>query len=51
MIDSKSKEEYYRDAAQLLNTGERAGADSGEDGSEILAFLTRGARKHPVWIP
>ena len=41
MTSEKSKEEYYRDAAQYLNTGERVISDSGEV-SGTLAFLTRG---------
>lgn len=42
MTDEKSKEDYYREAAQFLNTGERVGAESGEGVSGTLAFLTRG---------
>ena len=45
MTSEKSKEEYYRDAAQYLNTGERVVSDSGEGVSGTLAFLTRG-RNH-----
>ncbi|KAF5380573.1 hypothetical protein D9615_004659 [Tricholomella constricta] len=44
MTGEKSKEEYYREAAQLLNTGERAGAESGEVGG-TLSFLTRGIQQ------
>ncbi|PPQ73427.1 hypothetical protein CVT24_008133 [Panaeolus cyanescens] len=42
MTSEKSKDEYYREAAQYLNTGERVGADSGERVGGMLAFLTRG---------
>jgi hypothetical protein len=42
MTSEKSKEDYYRDAAQYLNTGERVVSDSGEGVSGTLAFLTRG---------
>lgn len=42
MTTEKSKEDYYSVAAQYLNTGERAGAESGEGVSGTLAFLTRG---------
>ena len=45
MTSEKSKEEYYRDAAQYLNTGERVVSDSGDRVSGTLAFLTRG-RNH-----
>ncbi|KAF9232678.1 hypothetical protein BU15DRAFT_80981 [Melanogaster broomeanus] len=38
----RPKEEYYREAAQYLNTGERAAAESGEGVGGTLAFLTRG---------
>ncbi|KAH7889009.1 hypothetical protein F5I97DRAFT_1804053 [Phlebopus sp. FC_14] len=38
----RSKEEYHRDAAQYLNTGERAAAEGGEGVGGTLAFLTRG---------
>lgn len=38
----RSKEEYYRDAAQYLNAGERAAAEGGEGVGGTLAFLTRG---------
>lgn len=43
MVSEKSKEDYYSIAAQYLNHGERAGAESGEGVSGTLAFLTRGA--------
>lgn len=42
MIGEKSKEDYYREAAQYLNTGERVGAESGEAVGGTLSFLTRG---------
>jgi RNA polymerase-associated protein CTR9 len=45
MTSEKSKEDYYRDAAQYLNTGERVVSDSGDRVSGTLAFLTRG-RNH-----
>ncbi|CAA7261853.1 unnamed protein product [Cyclocybe aegerita] len=45
MTSEKSKEEYNRDAAQYLNTGERVGAESGEGVSGELAFLTRGIQQ------
>lgn len=45
MKDEKSKEDYYREAAQFLNTGERFGAESGEGVSGTLAFLTRGIQQ------
>jgi RNA polymerase-associated protein CTR9 len=43
LVGSKRKEEYYREAALLLNTGERASSESGESGGIQLSFLTRGA--------
>ncbi|KAG6831581.1 hypothetical protein H0H87_004800 [Tephrocybe sp. NHM501043] len=45
MKDEKPKEEYYREAAQLLNTGERVGAESGETVGGTLSFLTRGIQQ------
>ena len=42
----RSKEDYYRDAAQYLNAGERAAAEGGEGVGGTLAFLTRG--RHPL---
>lgn len=42
MVSEKSKEYYYNIAAQHLNLGERAGAESGEGVGGTLAFLTRG---------
>ena len=50
MTSEKSKEEYYRDAAQYLNTGERVVSDSGDRVSGTLAFLTRG-RNHTFCHP
>lgn len=44
MIGAKSKEEYYREAAQLLNTGEKVGAEAGEGVGGTLSFLTRGTK-------
>ena len=41
-MHEKSKEEYYRDAAQFLNTGERASAEAGDAVGSTLSFLTRG---------
>ncbi|KIJ58709.1 hypothetical protein HYDPIDRAFT_33920 [Hydnomerulius pinastri MD-312] len=41
----RPKEEYYRDAAQYLNTGERAAAEGGEGVGGTLAFLTRGIQQ------
>ncbi|KAG6902757.1 hypothetical protein C0995_011905 [Termitomyces sp. Mi166 len=45
MKGEKSKEEYYREAAQLLNTGERVGTESGEGVGGTLSFLTRGIQQ------
>ncbi|KAF9527372.1 RNA polymerase II-associated protein [Crepidotus variabilis] len=45
VLSEKSKEEYYREAAQYLNTGERVSAESGEGVSGSLAFLTRGIQQ------
>lgn len=42
MMHEKSKEEYYREAAQFLNTGERASAEAGDAVGSTLSFLTRG---------
>ena len=42
MTSEKSKEDFYRDAAQYLNTGVRVVSDSGDGVSGTLAFLTRG---------
>ena len=50
MTSEKSKEDYYRDAAQYLNTGERVISDSGDRVSGTLAFLTRG-RNHTLCYP
>lgn len=46
MTTEKPKQDYYREAVQLLNTGERAGQESGERTGVSLAFLTRGAGSH-----
>ncbi|KNZ74931.1 Tetratricopeptide repeat protein 1 [Termitomyces sp. J132] len=45
MKEEKSKEDHYREAAQLLNTGERVGAESGEGVGGTLSFLTRGIQQ------
>jgi hypothetical protein len=42
MNQEHSKEDHYREAAQLLNAAERVGRDTGESVNETLAFLTRG---------
>lgn len=42
MNQERSKDVYYREAAQLLNAAERVGRDTGESVNETLAFLTRG---------
>lgn len=42
ILSEKSKRDYYREAAQYLNMGEKVGAESGEGVSGTLAFLTRG---------
>jgi RNA polymerase-associated protein CTR9 len=42
LTNVRPKEEYYREAAQYLNTGERAAAEGGEGVGGTLAFLTRG---------
>jgi len=39
MTEQRPKEDYYREAAQLLNAAAR---DSAERTNETLAFLTRG---------
>ncbi|KAI6121861.1 hypothetical protein F5141DRAFT_1092907 [Pisolithus sp. B1] len=39
---ARTKEDYYREAAQYLNAGERAAAEGGEGVGGTLAFLTRG---------
>ncbi|KAF5346312.1 hypothetical protein D9758_011483 [Tetrapyrgos nigripes] len=44
VLHEKTKDEYYKDAAQQLNAGERAATDVGEQVHSVeLAFLTRGA--------
>jgi RNA polymerase-associated protein CTR9 len=45
MTNEKLKEDYYREAAQYLNAGEKAAAESGEGVGGTLAFLTRGTRQ------
>ncbi|KAG6370018.1 hypothetical protein JVT61DRAFT_12537 [Boletus reticuloceps] len=45
LMGLRSKEEYYRDAAQYLNAGERAAAEGGEGVGGTLAFLTRGIQQ------
>jgi RNA polymerase-associated protein CTR9 len=42
MTNEKPKEEFYREAAQYLNMGERVATESGEGIDGTLAFLTRG---------
>lgn len=46
MNEERSKDDYYREAAQLLNAAERVGRDTGEHVNETLAFLTRGLQSH-----
>ncbi|KAL4073760.1 hypothetical protein V8B97DRAFT_1238806 [Scleroderma yunnanense] len=41
-LSERTKEDYYREAAQYLNAGERAAAEGGEGVGGTLAFLTRG---------
>jgi len=43
LLGERTKEGYYREAAQFLNAGERAAAEGGEGVGGTLAFLTRGA--------
>ena len=50
MTSEKSKEEYYRDAAQYLNIGERVVSDAADRVDGTLAFLTRG-RNHTFYHP
>ncbi|KAG9316871.1 hypothetical protein JVU11DRAFT_2947 [Chiua virens] len=45
LTGARSKEEYYREAAQYLNAGERAAAEGGEGIGGTLAFLTRGIQQ------
>ncbi|KZT29077.1 TPR-like protein [Neolentinus lepideus HHB14362 ss-1] len=45
MSNEKAKEEYYREAAQMLNSSERAVTESGEGFDPTLAFLTRGIQQ------
>lgn len=42
MTKEKPKEEYYREAAQYLNNGDRVARDNGQAIGGTLAFLTRG---------
>ena len=42
MTSERPKEEYYREAAQLLNTSDKVARDAGEVFGGTLAFLTRG---------
>jgi hypothetical protein len=44
MTGEKPKDDYYREAAQFLNSGERVAAETGDSGAGTftLAFLTRG---------
>lgn len=49
LMGSRTKEDYYREAAQHLNAGERAVSDSGEGLGGTLAFLTRGT--YPRRLP
>lgn len=44
LTGEKPKEEYYKDSAQFLNTGERAMVEAGEGSGSTLAFLTRGTQ-------
>ncbi|KAM6502121.1 RNA polymerase II-associated protein [Amanita muscaria] len=45
ILTEKPKEEYYREAAQYLNTGERVAAEAGEGVGGTLSFLTRGIQQ------
>ncbi|EGO00400.1 hypothetical protein SERLA73DRAFT_122419 [Serpula lacrymans var. lacrymans S7.3] len=45
LSNERPKEEYYKEAAQYLNSGERAAAESGEGVGGTLAFLTRGIQQ------
>ncbi|KAF8629244.1 hypothetical protein AX17_005823 [Amanita inopinata Kibby_2008] len=44
-LTEKSKEEYYKEAAQFLNTAERVAAEAGEGIGSTLSFLTRGIQQ------
>jgi len=46
MTEQHPKEDYYREAAQLLNAAAR---DSAERTNETLAFLTRGLPPRSSW--
>lgn len=41
MKKERERDEYYRDAAQFVNQGDKASAESGETTNSTLAFLTR----------
>ncbi|KAJ3576752.1 hypothetical protein NP233_g216 [Leucocoprinus birnbaumii] len=45
MTEERPKEDYYREAAQLLNAAERVARETGEGVNETLAFLTRGIQQ------
>ncbi|KAF8637305.1 hypothetical protein AX16_010835 [Volvariella volvacea WC 439] len=45
LVGEKLKEVYYREAAQYLNTSQRASAEAGEGAGGTLAFLTRGIQQ------
>ncbi|KAF8629881.1 hypothetical protein AX15_003240 [Amanita polypyramis BW_CC] len=45
VLTEKPKEEFYREAAQYLNTGERVAAEAGEGVGGTLSFLTRGIQQ------
>ncbi|KAH7920613.1 TPR-like protein [Leucogyrophana mollusca] len=45
LAGERTKEEYYKEAAQYLNSGERAAAEGGEGVGGTLAFLTRGIQQ------
>lgn len=42
LTGERPKEEYYKDSAQFLNTGEKAILEAGDRSGGTLAFLTRG---------
>ncbi|PFH49770.1 hypothetical protein AMATHDRAFT_76029 [Amanita thiersii Skay4041] len=45
LTSERPKEDYYREAAQYLNTGERVAAEAGEGVGGTLSFLTRGIQQ------
>ncbi|EPQ57686.1 hypothetical protein GLOTRDRAFT_127515 [Gloeophyllum trabeum ATCC 11539] len=45
MSKEKAKADHYRESAQMLNSSERAVAESGQDFDPTLAFLTRGIQQ------